>query len=160
VSGFALDAIIGFWDAYWYGMNNYFLYNNPKDGRFVYIPHGPDSVFCPVGAWPQPPNYCKLEPTVDPFVPLAAVANGSRNGYLAKRIRAIPAMEQKWRAEIGRLARQVWDLPRLQARVDQAERVVTSAKLQHADLDRFRTNLPLLRDYLVKRKAFVESVAP
>jgi hypothetical protein len=69
-------------------------------------------------------------------------------------------MEQKWRAEIGRLAREVWDVAKLHARVAQAERVITSAKVPHADIDRFKLNLPALRDYLVKRKAFVESVAP
>jgi hypothetical protein len=163
ITSFAIDAIVGMWDDYFYGMNNFVLYDNPKDNRFVYIPHCYDSVFCKPGSWPQPPSYCTLDPMVDPFIdPLvpatAQMFFNNRVGLLTKRIRTIPAVFQKWKSEVGRVIRQAWDVPKLQARIDLAEKVITSSTVSHADIDRFKANLPAIRDYIVKRKAYVESI--
>lgn len=41
----ALDMVIGNWDGYWYGANNYYLYRNEATDRFEYIPHDLDNTF-------------------------------------------------------------------------------------------------------------------
>ena len=41
---YALEALLGHWDGYAYRANNYYLYENPADGRFVFIAHGMDRI--------------------------------------------------------------------------------------------------------------------
>ena len=39
----AVDAAVGHWDNMWFGANNFFLYANPDNGRFEYIPYDLDN---------------------------------------------------------------------------------------------------------------------
>ena len=39
----AVDALVGNWDGYAYNVNNYYLYRDPADGRFVYVPYDLDN---------------------------------------------------------------------------------------------------------------------
>ncbi|MBN1825514.1 MAG: CotH kinase family protein [Candidatus Eisenbacteria bacterium] len=41
----AVDLLIGNWDNYWYGANNYYLYRNEANGLFEWIPHDMDNTF-------------------------------------------------------------------------------------------------------------------
>jgi spore coat protein CotH len=41
----ALESLIGFWDGYCSNQNNYFVYHNPVDSRFHFIPWGADVAF-------------------------------------------------------------------------------------------------------------------
>jgi spore coat protein H len=157
LTGFAIDAVSSHWDSYQYGINNYYVYDHPADGKFVYIPHGMDWLFAPANSYPEG----NLDPRQDPFAPLSILKtalNLDRVGRLAVRIRGVPALDQKWRAEVGRVIREVWDVEKLQARIDQAATAIRSSGRAHPDIEKFRSRLPLLKDYVQKRKAFVESV--
>lgn len=44
----AVDILTGMWDDYWFNKNNYYLYNNPIDNRFEFIPYDYDNTF---GIW-------------------------------------------------------------------------------------------------------------
>lgn len=39
----AVDILTGNWDNYWYNQNNFYLYNNPVDNRFEFIPYDYDN---------------------------------------------------------------------------------------------------------------------
>lgn len=39
----AVDILTGNWDNYWYNQNNFYLYNNPIDNRFEFIPYDYDN---------------------------------------------------------------------------------------------------------------------
>ena len=41
----AMDVIIGQWDDYWSNMNNYYIYFDPKAGKFHWIPYDYDNTF-------------------------------------------------------------------------------------------------------------------
>lgn len=41
----AMDVIIGQWDDYWSNMNNYYIYFEPKAGKFHWIPYDYDNTF-------------------------------------------------------------------------------------------------------------------
>ncbi|GAB5407719.1 MAG: hypothetical protein BalsKO_00840 [Balneolaceae bacterium] len=41
----AVDILTGNWDNYWYNQNNYYLYFNPEDNRFEFIPYDYDNTF-------------------------------------------------------------------------------------------------------------------
>jgi len=39
----AVEVLLGHWDNYGMNMNNYYLYDNPSDGKFYYIPYDLDN---------------------------------------------------------------------------------------------------------------------
>lgn len=39
----AVEILTGNWDDYWYNQNNFYLYFNPNDGRFEFIPYDYDN---------------------------------------------------------------------------------------------------------------------
>jgi hypothetical protein len=39
----AVEVLLGHWDNYGMNMNNYYLYDNPADGKFYYIPYDLDN---------------------------------------------------------------------------------------------------------------------
>ncbi len=41
----AIESLIGFWDGYANNQNNYFIYDNPENGKFYFIPWGADGAF-------------------------------------------------------------------------------------------------------------------
>jgi spore coat protein H len=153
---FAIDLIVSHWDSYEYYSNNYYIYDNPQDGKFLFIPHGMDRLFGVPADYPYGEPY----PLQDPFASLDAVEKGAHKGQLAVRIFNNPALMKKLRAEVARVIRQVWDVARLDARIDQAAAVITRATNAPADLASFKSYLPKVHDYVGKRKAFVESVTP
>ena len=41
----ATEGLVGFWDGYSGNKNNFFVYLNPKDDKFYFVPWGMDSIF-------------------------------------------------------------------------------------------------------------------
>ncbi len=41
----AADIVLGSWDDYWFGANNYYLYHNEETGLFEYIPYDLDNTY-------------------------------------------------------------------------------------------------------------------
>lgn len=41
----AMEVLNGHWDNYYANKNNYYLYNNPSTGKFVYLPYDMDNTF-------------------------------------------------------------------------------------------------------------------
>ncbi len=42
---FAMDILVGSWDDYWSLMNNYYLYHDPTEDKFYWIPYDYDNTF-------------------------------------------------------------------------------------------------------------------
>jgi len=121
VTALALDTILGFWDSYAYFLNNYYLYDNPVDARFVYLPHGMDQLQYSEQGWPM--------------------------GRLAQRVQEI--MGDRFDAEMDRL-RGEWDVDGMRARIDQVDAVLHSTARQDdrtlQDLWSFEGNVDWVRD--------------
>ena len=100
---YALDSLLAHWDGPFFNHNNYYLYDNPADGRFVFVAHGMDQVFD--AEW-------------DAFTPPVS--------RLAQRVRAIPALEARWRAAMDTLIETVWDVDALLARMDQVASILAA----------------------------------
>lgn len=45
LKAFALDVVTGNWDNYMYNKNNFYLYQNPEDGKFTFITYDTDNTF-------------------------------------------------------------------------------------------------------------------
>jgi hypothetical protein len=147
-------------DDYCYASNNYYLYHNPGDGRFVLLQHGMDFLFSSGATFPT----AHPDANVDPFIPLADAMAGSGPGRVAARLRAIPALETRLHAEVGRLIRTVWDVDQLSARIAQVASVLHSTTRTDAallsDIASFDTQRPVMLKLLADRKAYLESVTP
>jgi hypothetical protein len=145
ITSFAADALVAHWDGYAFKPNNYFLYHRPSDDRFVFLPHGMDSLFT-VDGWPDP-NW--RPPRIEPL----ATTPGGR---LAQRVRAIAELDARYRAELRRLLDDAWDVAALHARLDQVARLLRATTRKDAatlaDLARFEKGAPLVRQYVADRK--------
>ncbi|AUX37112.1 spore coat protein H [Sorangium cellulosum] len=137
ITSFALEALLGHWDGYAYRANNYYLYKNPVDGRFVFLPHGMDRILD--------------DPRFDTETAPVAV--------LPRRIREIPALDARFRAELDRIARAAWDEGAALAAIERAAQVINTASAGEAtrdDLIEFNANASALRDDLKLRRALID----
>lgn len=95
ITSFALDLLVVHWDGFWTAAHNYYLYDNPADGRFVLLPHGMDLLFS---------GYC---------VPEITAAS-----LLGQRILAIPELRSRLDETRAALLETVWDAAALHAQID------------------------------------------
>jgi spore coat protein H len=79
----ALDSLLGSMDSYHYFVNNYYLYNNPTDGRFHMMPHGMDRLTFQYDS---------------ETVPM---------GVLPNRMKNIPALRSKFLARVDQIRQQL-----------------------------------------------------
>jgi len=97
VAAFALDSILGYWDSYHYFLNNYYLYDDPADDRFTYLPQGMDQL-----------QYSELS---------------SPMGRLSQRV--LEVLGERFDAEVAR-HRAEWDTDAMLERIDAVDAVVHS----------------------------------
>jgi hypothetical protein len=142
ITSFALDALVADFDDYSFNTNNYYVYDNPADGRFVLIAIGLD-----VGLG-------------GPFYPITRSPFGPPKGRLAVRVRAIPGLDARYRDEVLRLNREILDTPATRARLDHAEALMQTITRKDAktlaDLAAFRAGLPVTRDFIAKRAQYLK----
>lgn len=139
MTSFALEALLGHWDGYAYRGNNFYMYDNPQDSRFVFIPHGMDRILD------------KDQINFDP--------EGKLEAWLAKRIRAIPALDQKFHDEIARLHTSAGQKETMLAIIDEASTVLRTAKSgarTSADLASFEANAADLRSLVELRSVLLD----
>lgn len=105
LSFIALEMMLNHWDGYAMNLNNCRLYRDPVSDRFVFIPHGMDSVFANSDAsiWP------------------------SMRSILVRALWLAPEGRERYRQRVGQLYTNVFRLPVLTNRVQQA-----LARLSHA----------------------------
>ncbi|MBM4003746.1 MAG: hypothetical protein FJ295_10730 [Planctomycetes bacterium] len=103
----ALESLIAFWDGYASNQNNYYLYKNPKDGKFHFIPWGADVTLAP------PVFFSRRD-----GMPAKSVF---AKGILAYRLNQIPAMRDRYQATMLKLLETVWNEEKLIADVDRIE---------------------------------------
>jgi len=94
----AVDVVNGHWDNYWFGANNYYLYDNPATGRFEYIPYDTDNTY---GI-----DFFGIDWANRGFANWGSGGFGSDGGSLPpliERILAIPAYAQQYRRYLREL---------------------------------------------------------
>ncbi len=105
LTGYAISALTYHWDGYEYNTNNYYMFDRPSDGRFVFWLHGMDQLFYDCG-W-----------SID--------AMG--RGRIGQRVLENPALRDDFRAEITRFLDDVWDEAELVQLVDDARAIYEDA---------------------------------
>ncbi len=110
ITTFAIDGVVSWRDSYSWNLNNYYLYDVPKDKRFVFLPSGADNTFMATGAFVL----------ADPFV--------TPRGRLALAVRRIPALDAKYRAEVRRIGSDaVWNVSALLERMAAVATLIKAA---------------------------------
>ena len=139
LSFWATEVLVGHWDGYAGDRNNYWFYRVP-DGRFVFMPWGPDGTFH-LQDDPNPfDNISNPPPSV---LALTAIPN---------RLYNHPDWRAKYVSRLKQILDDVWDEAELLAAVDEMAAIVqqhalpAEARAAAADTERLRT-------FISKRKA-------
>jgi spore coat protein H len=152
MKGYAVDVATVAWDGYAYDAWNYYLYDNPADGRFVFLPAGAN--------WP----YFRDEPTaavsVHPLELPQLWGTTDPVGFLAEqRVLELAAMKARFEQYLAEVTETALDVPALNAEFDRLRLVLHSSKLTDAatlgDLQRFDDNVDDAYDFVKNRKQYL-----
>lgn len=113
LDSFAIDLVAQHSDGFWLAAHNYYMYDNPADGRFVLIPHGMDLLF---GAYGE----CGVVPGVSEM-PTS----------LGEVIVDNPVLRDRLRAAIDRVIDNVWDESLIEAYIDNLATLLDTAAYSH-----------------------------
>ncbi len=97
----AVEVLLGHWDGYAGNTNNFFIYDDPTDGRIHFLPWGADAVFQPGVTYGQ--------------TGLTAIA---AQGVLARRLYLNPPTQSQYVDRMMEVLAGVWDEVALLAEVD------------------------------------------
>lgn len=100
----ASEVLIGHWDGYASNRNNFYIYRDSGSDLFYFLPWGPDSAFWDPG----------------PFLPAGLPKSFKARGHLCQRLWEVPEVRIRYRREMQRLLKGVWDEKSMLAELDQA----------------------------------------
>ena len=131
----ALEAITGHWDSYTGNRNNFYFYRE-SDGRFVFIPWGPDSAFSPLA-----------NPFHSGDFPQSVMARGG----IAYRLYQDPASRDAYIERLQELLDSVWDEPALLEEIERMSAIVQSHALPETLVEAL-DDTDRLRDFVTYRR--------
>jgi spore coat protein H len=140
----AVEVLVGHWDSYNGNRNNYYVYNDPSQDRFVFLPWGPDSVF---------------QLLENPFDEISYPPSMSAHGMLGHRLWERPESQQAYVKRLLDVLDTAWDEAHLHAEVERMSELImplmsSSRRYQAlADLDRIHAFIDR------QRPAILEDVA-
>jgi len=106
----AMEGLISFWDGYSGNRNNFFIYLNPGNNKFHFIPWGADSLFEGFGPFRQgmgDPVSVKIQ------------------GLIANRLYQLESGRRRYEQTLRRIIDQHWDAEFLLAETERIESLVT-----------------------------------
>jgi spore coat protein H len=134
VSFLAMEMLTTHWDGYAVHFNNYRLYNDPGTGKMVFITHGLDSLF-------RRPD-CSIEP------PLTST--------VGKAVLTAPEGRKLYEQELRRLAKEVFKVPVIHQRMDEALAKLRGAGLERGELATVERWAKLMRERIEMRATRVD----
>ncbi len=133
ITHLAVTGVASNLDSFDFNNNNYYLYANPRDGRFLLIPQGADQAF-----WG---GTLRLKSALD--LPKST---------LGKKLRSVPGLEARLIAEVARVGSPpVWDVNVLLARLAQLGDLLKTAPRMgkaNADINAFEKRRPTLEAFI------------
>ncbi len=109
----AAEGLVGFWDGYSGNKNNFFLYLNPEDNKFHFIPWGMDSIFT---------NHSKLEFMNDARAPISV----KTQGLIAYKLYQFESGRRQYREVLTEILDKHWNTAELLASLDKIAVMVES----------------------------------
>lgn len=121
ISYWAIDTLTGNWDSATGNANNYYIYHNPSDQKFHFIPWGLDAAFTGSNI---------LKPNSGPLY------NSHR---LAKRLFAIESSRADYYARINTFIDDIWKVNELTSYIDKIQSLTNSSSTEVNQLKTFIT---------------------
>ncbi|MDE0687127.1 MAG: CotH kinase family protein [Candidatus Poribacteria bacterium] len=157
----AAESLVGFWDGYSGNKNNFFVYLNPEDNKFHFIPWGMDSIFTKMS---------KLEFMNDARAPISV----KTQGLIAYQLYQSESGRQRYREVLTEILDNHWNAAELLAELDRiAVRVephlVSAQRLIEEDWSgggrrwgsskrpTFESELEAARDFIRNRKSDIQT---
>ncbi|MBL4634401.1 MAG: CotH kinase family protein, partial [Kofleriaceae bacterium] len=146
-----LDSFVDFWvmetimmhaDGYGRNTNNFYIYANPLDGKFHFIPWGIDSILFPNTTLPWEP----VRPPETLFV----------EGVLARRLYDHPDTRAQFLLRLEELLGQVWNEDELLADIDRMEALL-GEHLVSGEASQFASSVTQVRNFVGGRRAVLEA---
>ena len=103
---YALEVLLLHRDGFAFNKNNYYMYDNPADARFVFVPHGMDRIL----------DDLQFDPSVQAL-----------ETRLPQRVRSIPAVDARFQELLVQLGTSAWNKSAMLSTIDS-----TVAKLHKA----------------------------
>ena len=101
----ATEGLVGFWDGYSGNKNNFFVYLNPEDNRFYFIPWGMDSIFTKMS---------KLEFMNDRRAPISV----KTQGLIAYKLYQLESGRKRYAEALTQILDNHWNVPELLVTLD------------------------------------------
>ena len=151
-----IDEFVSFWatellvlhvDGYARNTNNFYMYRDPADGRFSFIPWGIDSILYPEWVWNVGPEW-EEEP-----LPGSVWAVGA----LARRLYLHPETQPLYLERLTELLETIWDEEWLDAEVDRMTDLILPY-LSVAEMEGFNEGLSWLRLFIKDRRGYLAPI--
>ena len=135
-----LESLINFWDGYSGNQNNFFVYGNPADHKFYFIPWGADMAFSRGGMG---------------FMMGGGGAESIKaNSLLANRLIQDPAIQQRYCERMRQVLDEVWNEDWLLSEMDQQVALVVDQL--HPAQGQYERGLESMRDFITGRREQIE----
>lgn len=133
-----IESLINFWDGYTQNQNNFFMYWNPRDSRFHFMPWGADSCF---GA-----RYGRNR---------SNAATVAAKSILANRLYHMSGVPDRYLKTLQSIMRDQWNEAHLLREVDELQDIV----MQHIGFPQVRslTSMDAMRAFIRDRRALVDA---
>lgn len=132
----AMESLIGFWDGYCSNQNNFFIYQNPSDSKFYFIPWGTDSAF--TISSPIPPYRIR---------PKSAHAKA----IIPNKLYRIPQFQSQYFETLNQFLDEHWDEPLLLAELDRLESMLEEHVIPSNS--KFSTSMNGFRRFIKNRRS-------
>ena len=139
VKFWAMESLIGFWDGYCNNQNNYFVYRNPDNNKFYFLPWGADSAF--TESMPLPPF--RIRPR-----------SVHSQAILPNKLYRIPEVQKKYKKTLFSFMDQHWKEKELLAEIDRLESLLKDHVLKKNR--GFSRNIKKYRRFVESRRQEIE----
>ncbi len=157
----ATEGLVGFWDGYSGNKNNFFVYLNPEDNKFYFIPWGMDSIFTKMS---------KLEFMNDKRAPISV----KTQGLIAYKLYQFETGRQRYAEVLTEILDNHWNTSELLATLDKAAvmvepHLVSAQRVieedwggrrgwgQNFERPTFASELEKVRDFIRNRKSDIHA---
>lgn len=134
-----VESLIGFWDGYTNNQNNYWLYENKRNGKFYFMPWGADAAFMQSG-FPA-------------FGPPSALSVYSES-MLANRLIQNESISQRYRENMRWVLDNVWKEDELIQRIDEVEKMLDGQT--HSRQNGSARSMQAVRQFIKRRRKMIE----
>ncbi|KAF9969152.1 hypothetical protein BGZ73_008632 [Actinomortierella ambigua] len=125
----AMEFLGGVWDGYWYAGNNFLMYFNPTENRWLFIPTDFDRAF-------SDGNLPDVLTTYEEFAQIRLTKTGKDHPLVTKLILKNKEINQRFETVLHDIVKGVFNLEKLGPRIDAYETMIADEVAWDYSLDR------------------------